>query len=95
MAGYVIADVEVLDPVKFAEYRELVAPTLEAHGGEFLANGGEHETLEGSWQPKRVVILRFESVARAKEWWSSAAYAGPKAMRQAASEGSLVVVEGL
>jgi uncharacterized protein (DUF1330 family) len=94
MAGYVIADVNVLDPVKYEEYRKLVMPTLANYGGEFVVRGGEHETLEGAWQPGRLVILRFESVERAKAWWSSAEYDGPKALRQSASEGSLVVVEG-
>ena len=51
--------------------------------------------LEGSWSPKRLVILEFPTAARAREWWESGEYAPAKALRQATSSGDLVVVEGL
>ena len=95
MPAYVIANVDVKDPVRYADYRKMVAPTITAYGGRFLARGGKIETLEGAWQPKRLVIVEFPSVERAKAWWSSPEYAGAKALRQATSEGSLVVIEGV
>jgi uncharacterized protein (DUF1330 family) len=95
MPAYVIADVEVLDPVRYEDYKGLVPLSISKYGGRFLARGGELETLEGSWRPGRLVILEFPSLARAKEWWASAEYGPAKALRQATSKGSLVVVEGL
>ena len=56
--------------------------------------GGPAENLEGDWEPKRVVVLRFESVDAAKTWWNSPEYAPAKAMRQRASNGKMIVVEG-
>jgi uncharacterized protein (DUF1330 family) len=44
--------------------------------------------------PGRIVVLEFESVARAREWWASEAYAPAKHKRQGASRGRLIVVEG-
>lgn len=95
MAAYVIADVKVEDADRYEEYRAQVAPTLERYGGEFLVRGGAHETLEGEWRPDRLVILRFESPEAARAWWSSPEYEGPRALRRSASEGSLVLVEGV
>ena len=95
MAAYVIANVEVKDPVRYADYRNMVLPTIQAYGGRFLARGGVVETLEGPWQPKRLVIVEFPSVERAKAWWGSREYAEAKALRQATSEGSLIVIEGV
>ena len=95
MAAYVIADIDVQDPVRYADYRAMVPASIEAYGGRFLARGGKVESLEGPWQPKRTVILEFPSVERAKAWWDSAEYAPAKALRRSASEGSLILLEGL
>jgi len=45
--------------------------------------------------PKRVVILEFPSVERAKAWWDSPEYRPLRALRQRASRGDLLLVEGL
>ena len=64
-------------------------------GGRFLVRGGETEVLEGDWNPGRFVILEFDSVERAKEWWSSEEYRGPKELRQQASKANLIVAAGV
>ena len=58
------------------------------------ARAGRAETLEGSWQPKRFVVLEFPSYEQAKAWWSSEEYAGPKALRQSTSICDMILVEG-
>ena len=67
MPAYFIAEVEVLDPAPFQEYVQGAPATVRQYGGEYVARGGAIEVLEGSWHPKRLTIIRFESVARAKE----------------------------
>jgi uncharacterized protein (DUF1330 family) len=95
MPAYVIVDVDVTDPVAYEDYKKATPITLAAHNGKFIARGGDVEVLEGDWQPGRVVILEFESVEAAKTWWSSPEYEAPKALRQRASNASLIVVEGV
>lgn len=95
MAGYVIAMVDIKDPVRYEDYRRQVLETITAHGGRFLARGGRTDLLEGEWSPKRVVIVEFPSLDHAKAWWASAEYAGPKALRQATSVGTLIAIEGV
>jgi len=95
MTAYVIADIVVKDPERFARYKEMVPPTIEKFGGRYLARGGETEVLEGDWQVNRLVILEFESVARAKEWLESDEYAEARKLRRDTTDSKLVVVEGL
>jgi uncharacterized protein (DUF1330 family) len=93
--AYVIANVTVNDPVRYAAYRQQVDATLEPFGGRFLARGGAVAILEGDWRPGRLVNLEFPSVAQARAWWDSPAYAAAKAIRQATSDGTLLVIEGV
>lgn len=95
MPAYVIAQITVHDPDAYARYRELAPPTIAAYGGRYLARGGSTETLEGTWRPKRLVILEFPSIERAREWWSSAEYAPAKALRQTCADAEILLVEGL
>ena len=94
MAAYVIVDREVTDPARYAEYRQRVPATVAAYGGPFLVRGGEHQVVEGSWRPRRLVILEFPNLAKAREWYDSEEYREPKAMRLAASSANLVFVDG-
>ena len=95
MAAYVIATVEKKDPVRYEEYRRMVLPIITAFGGRFIARGGRTEVLEGEWPARRLVIVEFPSLERAKEWWSSPEYSEARAIRQATSDGTLVVIEGV
>ena len=94
MPAYLIADVEVKDPDVYAEYRRQVLPLVQRHGGRFIVRGGAHETLEGPWRPARVVVIEFPDMAALKAWYRSPEYEKLIALRQGASQGSLIAVEG-
>jgi uncharacterized protein (DUF1330 family) len=94
MAAYVIVDIDVKDPVEYAKYKDMAAPVVAAFGGRYLARGGKTETLEGNWVAKRLVILEFESAARAKEWLNSKEYSAARALRHKTAESNMIVVEG-
>ena len=95
MSAYIVVEVMVHDAKLFAEYRSQVAPTLERYGGRFLVRGGKTELLEGDWNPSRFVIIEFPSADKARDWWSSAEYAGPKALRQRAAVTHMILAEGV
>jgi uncharacterized protein (DUF1330 family) len=94
MAAYVIVEVEVTDPATYEEYKKLTPATIAAYDGKFIVRGGAYETLEGDWQPNRMVLLEFPSVERAKEWWNSPEYTKAKAIRQRAANARMIVLEG-
>jgi uncharacterized protein (DUF1330 family) len=95
MAAYVIADIEVVDTAGFEEYRRQVPATIAAHGGRYLARGGATEVLEGSWLPKRCVILEFPDMDRFRAWWSSPEYQPLRELRERTTKSNLVVTQGL
>ena len=94
MTAYVIADIDVHDQDAYQEYVALVPGTLEPYDGRFLVRGGSHQTLEGGWQPSRLVIIEFPSADDARRWHESQDYQAAMAIRQRTSTGSLVLVEG-
>ena len=95
MPAYIVAHIDVTDPVGYEDYRRLVLDTLTPFGGRFLVRGATPEILEGSWDPKRLVILEFADADTARTWWASPGYAAAKAIRQATSKGTLVLLEGV
>jgi uncharacterized protein (DUF1330 family) len=95
MPAYFVVDIEVTDPAAFEEYRKSVPATIAKYGGRYLARGGTCEVLEGSWHPRRVVMLEFPSVEEGKRWYQSDDYKPLLAMRLKASTGSMVLVEGV
>jgi uncharacterized protein (DUF1330 family) len=95
MSAYVVVQVDVGDPVRYEDYKRLVPASLAKYGGRFIVRGGKTETLEGTWSPRRFVMLEFPDVERAKAWWASAEYAEAKALRQATSQTEMIVVEGV
>ena len=95
MATYIIVDLNVTDPEKFAKYRDLVPPLIEAHGGKYIVRGGEFEVLEGEWKPNRVVVLEFDSTADAKKFWDSDDYQPVKQIRLESADSNIIMVEGV
>ena len=94
MAAYVLADVTINDPSRYEEYKALAGAALKAYGGRFLVRGGPTETLEGSWVPNRLVVIEFDSLERAKEWYASGEYRPALELRQAIADTGMILVEG-
>lgn len=93
MPGYLIADIEITDLDMYDEYRKVVPATIEKYGGEYIIRGGTAEALEGDWNPKRIVVLKFESLDKAKEWYNSEGYQAILRLRTNASNGNAIMVE--
>ena len=95
MPAYIIATIEVTDPEQFEVYRGQVPATIEKHGGRYLARGGAVEILEGEQPARRTVVLEFDTLEQARGWYYSEDYAGPKALRIAATISNVMMVEGV
>ena len=72
----------------------MVLAVVTQYGGRFIARGGKAEALEGSPAPKRLVVLEFPSYEQAQKWYRSPEYAPLITLRQKASRGRLVLIEG-
>ena len=95
MPAYLIANVEVTDPVAYEEYRRLAPAAIAAHGGRYLARGGPTTVLEGEFTPHRLVILEFPDMARLKAFYGSPEYQPLVEMRTRNARSSLVAIEGV
>ncbi|WP_114783954.1 DUF1330 domain-containing protein [Botryobacter ruber] len=94
MSAYVLVEIEITDPAAYEDYKKLTPASIAAYKGRFVVRGGKTETLEGDWQPERIVVLEFPSVERARAWWNSPEYATAKAIRQQAANTKMIVLEG-
>ena len=95
MSAYVIFDVEIRDMARYQEFMKGVKPALDAAGARYLARGGALKVYEGDWQPRRIVVLEFPSVAAWEAFYNDPVYQGLKAIRDECSSARLVSVEGL
>jgi uncharacterized protein (DUF1330 family) len=95
MPAYIIVDVTIHNPKAYDDYKQLTPTSIAAYGGKFIVRGGPSESLEGDWNPQRVVVLEFPSLERAKEWWASEEYAPAKKIRQANATTKMLVVQGV
>lgn len=94
MPAYVIVEVNIHDPVAYEGYKLLTPAAVLAYGGRFVVRGASSESLEGDWNPQRMVVLEFPSIEKAKQWWHSPEYAEAKSIRQKAATTKMLVVEG-
>ncbi len=94
MKAYVIVEISIHNHDLYDEYKKLTPATIAAYDGKFVARGAKTESLEGDWNPERIVVLEFPSFDRAKEWWNSPEYSKAKSIRQDAASTKMLVVEG-
>ena len=95
MSAYVIVEIEIVDPVGYEEYKRQAAATVHKYGGKYIAVSDRVETLEGDWRPKRIVVLKFESLGRAKEWFNCEEYREPCKIRKRTAKTKMILVEGV
>ena len=95
MSGYVIAQIDLKNKEGYKEYAEKVPNTVKNYGGEYLFRAGEFKTLEGVWNFKRNVIIKFPSYEKALEWYNSEEYKPIKQIRLDNAEGTNIIIKGL
>lgn len=95
MSAFMIARVNVTDMNQYKEYTKLTPAIIEKFGGKFVARGGEVTTLEGEDETRRVVLLEFPTAQAAKDFYNSAEYQAAIKVRENASEGQFIIVDGL
>ncbi len=95
MAAYIIFDVEVTDPTLADDYLKLANESLTPFQSKTIVHGGVVEVLEGDWEPKTLVMLEFESMEQARQWYKSPAYAKAKDILHRAASSNVILVEGV
>ena len=95
MAAYVIVETDITDATQYEQYQAASPAAIQAGGGRFLARGGELAVLEGDWRPSRLVVLEFEDLAAARDWYQSEVYQQAKKLRAGAARLRMVAIQGV
>jgi len=92
--AYLIARVEVTDWNQYRKYTDATPAIIERFGGKFIVRGGEVVTLEGPPETRRVVIIEFPTLERAKAFWHSKEYSEVRKLREGAAVGQFMTIDG-
>lgn len=93
--GYVIAEVDVMDPTSMQKYGEKVPETLAPFNHQYLVRSSKIQPLEGEPPKGGIVVIAFDSAEKAREWYDSPAYTAIRPIRQAAARSRIFIVEGV
>lgn len=94
VAAYVVVQAEVSDWDRFKEYLKKSPGTIARYSGKYIARGGETDIFEGDFGDKRLVIIEFPSMEKAREWYHSEEYQEVKRLRKGAATGTLIAIAG-
>lgn len=98
--GYVIAEVEPdptrkADPAMARRYAEEAPKSLIPFGGRYVIRGGTAQAVEGEAPRGYLVMIAFDSVARARDWYHSPAYQAIQPIRANSTRSRILLVEGI
>jgi uncharacterized protein (DUF1330 family) len=65
MPAYVFPYLEITNRQRFQVYRKAAGLTFAPYGGRPIVVDGQFEVLEGTLQPRSIVVIEFESMEQA------------------------------
>ncbi len=89
--AFVVGQMTVKNPDKWAQYRGQVLATLVPWHGELVFRGSQALALSGEEVHPDMVVIRFPGLAEAQGWHNSAAYQALIPLRQDAADVVLTV----
>ena len=92
--AYLLAKLTITDQETYGAYRAGFGNVFQQYGGEILAVSTEPTVLEGEWEATTTVLIRFDSRAEALEWYNSDDYQELIRIRQSASSGDFILMDG-
>ena len=95
MKGYVIVDTEIIDQEAYQEFLTHAPGLVEGQGGRFIVRTSDAEPVEGGWEPKRLVIMEFDSLEAARGFVTSDEYTSFDDLRHRGARARIVLVEGV
>jgi uncharacterized protein (DUF1330 family) len=93
--AYVIAEVEVTDPTTLTKYSETAPQIVASFNGHYVVRGGKTQALEGEPPKGFIVVIGFDSVEKAREWYDSPAYGAIRPFRQSSTKSRIFIAEGV
>ena len=85
--GYVIFIEDIRDRTRYEQYLEKAVPMVLQSGGRPIIASDDAEVIEGKWPGRRTVVLEFDSVGAARQWYEMPEYQAIIGERNASTEG--------
>lgn len=95
MSAYIIAQIDIHDPVEYEQYAQGARPLFPGYRCEVLVADGSPTLLEGTWPYNKTVVIRFEDEAEAQRWYRSPEYQAIVKFRLNSSSTNLVLTKGI
>ena len=92
--AYLVAHIRVRDPEEFERFEALSQHAINAHGCRVLARDPAPEVKEGDLSGN-AVLIEFDSMEAARDFYDSDAYRAARAEREVAAETDLLLLEGV
>jgi uncharacterized protein (DUF1330 family) len=92
--GYVIFTEDIRDEAAITAYAQQAIPTIMQAGGRVIVADDAPEPIEGSWHGQRTVVLEFDTVEAARDWYRSREYQAVAGLRHAAADSNAAIVAG-
>jgi uncharacterized protein (DUF1330 family) len=92
---YQIIDLDIHNSALYAQYMAKVPEIVHRYGGRYLVRGGKVLSASGGWEPKRIVVIAFESVEALRDCYASPEYQAIVHLRMQSSTSQSIVVEGI
>ena len=95
MTVYALAQFTIHDRARYEAYAARFAETMKGRKGRLLAAQENPEIVEGTWDGTKLVLIEFPDEASFRDWSESPDYRAISVDREAATEGSVLLVKGL
>ncbi|WP_271785454.1 DUF1330 domain-containing protein [Aquimarina algiphila] len=95
MPAYAILDLKVFDKEKLQEYKKVAPEIIKKFGGKIIIRGGESNTVEGNWNPERIVMIEFPNYETANNWWNSDEYKIATELRKKGANTNVLIIDGI
>jgi uncharacterized protein (DUF1330 family) len=94
MPVYLIIEIEITHPEVYSRYVAKVFDIVSAHAGRYLARRGKITPLTGNWQPQRMILIEFDSIAQVGKCFGSPEYLELAPLREQSTISRALIVEG-
>lgn len=86
MSAYVVGQIQIIDPLKWQQYRDQVPGTLVSWNAELVFRGVKALNLALQNSYTDIVVIRFPTIEAAHGWFQSDAYQALIPLRDAAAQ---------
>lgn len=93
MSSFFLAEIEVFDPGKYQEYVERASVIVRNYGDVYVFRSESIVPVSGDWDPRRLVLIRFNSKNDMRMCFGSEEYLDIKHLREESTRSRAVTIE--